>query len=221
MRYDQIFDEVQDDLHAVNPKINFRDHAQANEESVFACTQCEGEWLHLPLRASFMGINPKLSTATDFLDGTVSRGLRITVDLLATDDRETLLAEFRKYLRRSLLLDDPIRRTLMAAVKAQRHSTALNAQDEAEQRKEVMKFAGDAVPLNNPPLGWVLLWNGIYLIIYGEYVPSTVQNWGHVVWDERRWSERGAKALVLKQCEAEPERVKDIGMFYGWKPSGI
>ena len=149
------------------------------------------------------------------MDGTVSRGLRVTVDLFATDDHEILLAKLRKYLRRSLLLDDPMRRTLMAAVQAQRRNTALNARDEAEQRKEMMEFAGDAVPPDDPPLGWVLLWNGIYVNIYGEYVPSTVQKWGYVMWDERRWSERGAKALVLKQWEAEPERVKDIEMFYG------
>jgi hypothetical protein len=42
-RYDMIFDEVQDDLHAANPKINLRDDAQAIKGSVFACTQHKGE----------------------------------------------------------------------------------------------------------------------------------------------------------------------------------
>lgn len=168
-----------------------------------------------------MDVNPRLPTVTDFMDGTVSRGLRATVGLLQImNDRETLVAKLLKWLRRSLLLDDPIRRTLMAAVQAQRRNTALDARDEAEQRKEVMEFAGDAVPADGPPLGWVLLWNGIYVNIYGEHVPSTVQKWGYVMWDESRWDDWGARALVLKQWTLEPERVKDIERYYGWKPSG-
>lgn len=215
-RYDQIFDEVQDDLHAANPSINFRDDTQAYTGSPFAYTEREGERSHSLVGANFTHANP-----TDFMDGTVSRGLRATVDLFQINDRGTLLAKLRKWLRRSHLLDDPIRRTLLATVQAQRRNTALEARDEAEQRKEVMEFAGDAVPANGPPLGWVLLWNGIYVNIYGEHVPSTIQKWGYVMWDERRWNDSRAKALVLKQWVAEPERAKDIEMFYGWKPSGI
>jgi hypothetical protein len=175
----------------------------------------------LPVRANSTDINPRFSSATDFTDGTVSRGLRVTIDLFATNDRETLLAKLRKYLRRSLFVDDPIRETAIAAVQAQRRNIALDARDEAEQRKEVMEFAGDAVPPDGPPLGWVLLWNGIYVNISGEHVPSTVQKWGYVMWDKRRWSGWGARALVLKQWEAGPERVENIEMFYGWKPSEI
>ncbi|KAH6649305.1 hypothetical protein F5144DRAFT_552565 [Chaetomium tenue] len=130
-RYDWIFDEVQDDLHAVNPEINFRDDTQVYEGLALACTQRE-----------------------DFMDGTVSRGLRVTVYLFATDDHKTLLAKLRKCLRRSRLLDDPVRRTFMGTAQSSRRDTALNARDEAEQRKEVMEFTGDAVPPDGPPLGW-------------------------------------------------------------------
>ncbi|KAK3290890.1 uncharacterized protein B0H64DRAFT_478744 [Chaetomium fimeti] len=197
-RYHQIFDDVQDDLHAANPDLDFRDDTKHNEGSIYACTQRE-----------------------DSIDGAVARGLRPTIDVFTTEDRETLVAKVHKYIRPSVLLDDPIRRTLLPAVQAQRRSTHPDARDEAERRKDVMEFAGDAVPPNGPPLGWVLLWNGTYVNIYGEHVPPTVQKWGYVMWDERRWSELEAKTLVLKQWETEPDRIKDIEIFYGWKPSGF
>ncbi len=65
-----------------------------------------------------------------------------------------------------------------------------------------------------------MLWGGIYSNICGEYVPCSVRQWGYVMWDERRWTELGAKDLVSKQWGKAPDLVEEIEEDYGWRPSG-
>ncbi|KAL2192587.1 hypothetical protein P885DRAFT_72864 [Corynascus similis CBS 632.67] len=123
-------------------------------------------------------------------------------------------------------LDAPMRRALGSVAQSDRrdassNSTSINPRDEAERRRDPLEFAGDAVPPNGPPLGWVLLWSGTYANIYGEYVPEIVRKWGYVMWDERRWAELGARDLVAKQWETAPDLVQEIEIDYDWHPLGV
>ncbi|KAH6844566.1 hypothetical protein B0I37DRAFT_165044 [Chaetomium sp. MPI-CAGE-AT-0009] len=196
-RYGEIFDQIQDDLHAANPEYDLgNDNVHAG--SLYVRTQRQG-----------------------IMHGTVSRGLGVADKILKMDSHETLIAKIQKYLVLSCFQDDPIPLTTTWPVQRQRRAAALSARDEAEQRKDPMEFAGDAVPPDGPPLGWVLLWNGTYVNIYGDHVPPAVQNWGYVMWDEHRWDERGARALVVKQWETESQRIAEIEHCYGWCPSGF
>ena len=93
-----------------------------------------------------------------------------------------------------------------------------NNRDEAEQRREPMLFVADDVPPNGPPAGWVLLWQGKYANIYGEYVPESLRLWGYVMWNEDRWVETGAKELIAMQWKTNPELVEEIETDCGWNP---
>ncbi|PKK47516.1 hypothetical protein CI102_9844 [Trichoderma harzianum] len=90
--------------------------------------------------------------------------------------------------------------------------------DEAEQRQDPIRFTGDTVPPNGPPLAWVLLWGGKYANIYGEYVPESLRRWGYVIWDKIRWDSMEAKELIARQWEMEPELVEEIKIDIGWSP---
>ncbi|KAK4234038.1 hypothetical protein C8A03DRAFT_18985, partial [Achaetomium macrosporum] len=154
-----------------------------------------------------------------YMDGTVSRGLKMTVRLLAIRDHETLVSKMQRCLTHDHNVDAPMRKALGSVAQSDRRDMSVNIRDEAEQRRDKMEFAGDVVPPNGPPLGWVALWNGTYANIYGEYVPRTVREWGYVMWDERRWKELGADGLVSKQWETAPELVEEIETDYDWRPT--
>jgi len=117
-------------------------------------------------------------------------------------------------------VDIPIERAIRVEPQRTRRVTWLNVRDEVERRKDPLEFTGDTVPPDGPPFAWVLLWGGTYANLYGEYIPSKLKQWGHVMWDERRWVELGAKSLISKQWETEPEVVEYIEFNYGWRPSG-
>ncbi|KAL2144764.1 hypothetical protein VTI28DRAFT_8610 [Corynascus sepedonium] len=202
-RYQAIFDQVKGDLHHTNPRFRLA-NGISNPEGSF---DLDGEH-------------------DDYMDGTVSRGLKMTVRLLAIDDHETLVAKMQRCLTHHHSLDAPMRRALGSVAQSDRrdassNSTSINPRDEAERRRDPLKFVGDAVPPDGPPLGWVLLWSGTYANIYGEYVPETVRKWGYVMWDERRWAELGARDLVAKQWETAPDLVQEIEIDYDWHPLGV
>ena len=155
------------------------------------------------------------------MEGIVSRGLGTTARLLAIDDHNTLVREMELCLAHEHNLDWPLRHALGAEAQDDRRGMlGVNARDEAEARRDPIEFAGDSVPPDGPPLGWVLLWGGAYSNICGEYVPRPVRQWGYVMWDERRWSELGARDLVSRQWETAPDLVEEIEEDYGWRPSG-
>ncbi|KAH6627922.1 hypothetical protein F5144DRAFT_594048 [Chaetomium tenue] len=119
-------------------------------------------------------------------------------------------------------IDAPLRKVFWNVTQNGRRdeSTAVNARDEAQQRRDPMEFRGDIVPPDGPPLAWVLLWGGIYANLYGEYTPSSLKDWGFVMWDERRLVELGVKDLVSIQWETEPDAISLIEEYYEWRPAG-
>lgn len=157
------------------------------------------------------------------MDGTISRGLKMTVRLLAIDDHEKLVVKMQRSLTHDQSLDAPMRKALGSVAQNDRREMSTNfpnARDAAEQRRDPMDFVGDAVPPDDPPLAWVLLWDGKYANIYGEYVPELLRRWGYVIWNESRWNEMRAKQLVVMQWETAPELVEEIEDGCGWSPVG-
>jgi hypothetical protein len=145
----------------------------------------------------------------------------MAVRLFAISDHDTLVAKMERAVTRHHHVDATMKKALWSVAQEDRRtmSDTTNLRDEAEQRRDAMQFDGDAVPPDGPPLAWVLLWNETYSNIYGSYVPPTVQSWGYVMWDERRWTELGAQDLVYQQWETHPQLVEEIGTDYGWAPA--
>lgn len=109
--------------------------------------------------------HPLVWTVTDYMDGTVSRGLKMMVRLLAIDSHEELVTKMKRRLTHDQNLDAPLRSTLGFEAQDDRRdmSTNLpNARDEAEQKADSMDFVGDVVPPDEPTMAWVLLWDGKY-----------------------------------------------------------
>jgi hypothetical protein len=160
-------------------------------------------------------------TTKGYLKNIVARGLEIFVRLLAVEDHETLVNKMQRCLTRRGPRGMSMGQALWPVVqRSRRNLMATNARDDAQLRRDPMEFTGDAVPPEGPPLAWVLLWNGLYSNIYAEYVPSTVRNWGYVMWDERRWNELGARDIVVRQWETVPSQVESIEKDFGWRPTG-
>ncbi|KAH6854537.1 hypothetical protein B0I37DRAFT_362267 [Chaetomium sp. MPI-CAGE-AT-0009] len=160
-----------------------------------------------------------------YLEGTIARGLRKLAGLLVVKDHQTLVDKIEKedcITHGQVLLDATLRAALWNASQIVRReeATSVNARDEAERRRDPMKFEGDVVPPDGPPLAWVLLWSGIYANIFGEHTPASIKDWGYVMWDERRWTELGAKDLVVRQWETEPDLADVIEGHWGWRPVG-
>lgn len=148
----------------------------------------------------------------------------MTVRLLAIDDHENLVAKMEQCLTHAENLDnldDPMSDVLGVVAQDDRREMSTNgptARDEAEQRRDPIRFVGDAVPPDGPPLAWVLLWGGKYANIYGKLVPKLLRRWGYVMWDERRWTAMGAERLVARQWETASKLVNYIKNLYGWSP---
>ncbi|WYZ42464.1 hypothetical protein EsH8_VI_000163 [Colletotrichum jinshuiense] len=158
---------------------------------------------------------------SDYMNGTVSRGLKMTARLLAIHDHEKLVAKMEECLTHDQCLDAPLRLVLGTLAQDDRRQLSTNfpsTRDITEQRRDLVDFAGDGIPPNTPPLAWVLLWNGRYANIYGDYVPELLRRCGYVIWDEQRWVDTQARDFIFKQWETAPELVEEIEMDCNWSP---
>lgn len=76
----------------------------------------------------------------------------------------------------------------------------------ADTTKSASEAAAMVSSIYLPPLAWVLLWDGKYCNLYGEYVPDEFRRWGYVLWDKRRWNNiEGAKELLIKLWASSSE----------------
>ncbi|KAI0184930.1 hypothetical protein EV127DRAFT_515670 [Xylaria flabelliformis] len=198
-KYEDIFNQVKTDLHPRNARFR-QDDGVYNPE----------------------GSHDLDMEHNDYMDGTISRGLKMTARLLVIDDHEKLVSKMQRCLTHFQELDAPMRKALGMVAQSDRREMSPklpNARDEAEHRRDPMHFAGDAVPPDGPPFAWVVLWGEKYSNIYGEYVPLSVRQWGYVMWDERRWIDLGADAnFIASQWKASPALIEEIENDYDWSP---
>ncbi len=131
------------------------------------------------------------------MDSVVRYGLKLVVWLHFIGNEATQLSAVQEYLSVNHSLDASIQTLLSSYTQFERRDIFVPYErDDAEASQVVMEFPGDEVPLRGPPLGWVLLWGGIYANLYGEHVPKTVRNWGYVFWDEHRWDSEAEEIFV-------------------------
>lgn len=156
------------------------------------------------------------------MDGTISRGLKLIVRLLAIDSQATLVTKMERYLTHDQCLDASMSKALGTLAQNDRREMSTNfpdSKDETEQRRDPIYFNGDVIPPDGPPLAWVLLWGGKYANIYGEYVPESVRRWGYVFWDQSRWMHIGTdEELIARQWHTAPDLVEEIELDCGWSP---
>ncbi len=74
--------------------------------------------------------------------------------------------------------------------------------DRLERESAPLLFDGDT--LDGPPLAWVTLWGGRYVNTYGDTVPQSLKQWGHVFWDADRLRESGG----VERIQHERERIR-------------
>lgn len=97
--------------------------------------------------------------ATDYMDGTISCGLKMIVRLLAIDDHEKLVTKMERCLTHDQSLAASMQRALGWVAQNDRRETSTNspdARDLAEQRRDSMDFVCDAVRL------MTLHWRGFF-----------------------------------------------------------
>lgn len=152
------------------------------------------------------------------MEGTVSRGIKMTARLLAIDKHDQLVDKMARCLTPCQYLDASINASLSTLAQADRREDlnhTPNAKDDAEGR-DPLSFPGDTVPPRGPPLAWVLLWGGKYVNIFGEYVPGPLKAYGWVIWDERRLVDMRVGKLITNQWKTAPELVDEIQQDYPW-----
>ncbi|ROV98074.1 hypothetical protein VMCG_07011 [Cytospora schulzeri] len=197
-RYTDIFNQVKADLHPDHPSFDGK-RGRGDPEGSF---ELDDFW-------------------NDYMDGTISRGIKIAAHLLTIDDHDQLVAQTARFLTHRHNLDASLTRSLSTVAQFDRREDrdyTPNAKDNAEG-VDALVFVGDSVPPRGPPLAWVLVWEGKYVNIYGEYVPEPLKNWGWVFWDECRLVDIGVKELIASQWEAAPELLEEVKSDYPWLDS--
>ncbi|KAI3336499.1 hypothetical protein HD806DRAFT_528105 [Xylariaceae sp. AK1471] len=228
-QYEDIFQKVRVYLHPRHPRFRAQLQRQLQYENVFDQLQeyldprdrkpQERHYLYLP-KGSFDLDNRR----HDYLDGIVSRGLKMLARLLIIDDRQTLVSKMERRLRIYSGEEVTIPETMNAFNQMERRRTSTNfpnAMDVAERYRDPLEFLGDSTRLNGPPLAWVLLWGGKYANINGALVPESLKRLGYVMWDESRWGCPGARAFIAKQWKKKPQSVQYIKEHCNWSPLDV
>ncbi|RFU75927.1 hypothetical protein TARUN_6330 [Trichoderma arundinaceum] len=157
----------------------------------------------------------------DYIECIVSRGLRMLAHLFTIDDHDKLVVGMGRCITHDRCFDGSLQKALSNMAQGDRREMSPrfpNPQDEAQERGDPMEFTGDTTSAEGPPVAWVLLWNGRYANIYGNYVPIQLRKWGYVMWNEYRWKDMEAKELIRKQWEESPMEVELIEMDFNWSP---
>ncbi len=131
------------------------------------------------------------------LDGTVARGLVQFQRVLRTSNREEQAALAQKTV--DTYVGEPINDCLRWATQYRRRSGQRSEDDRREDDREPLFFSGDKE--DGPPAAWTTIWGNTFSNTYGDIIPSSMQNWGYVFWDEERLLQsRGIWALE-KACK--------------------
>lgn len=149
------------------------------------------------------------------MEGTIFRGLKVAVRLFAVDDHDTLVVKVSRSIEPNPVEDPPAQYCFSSYAQKRKRDNpkrSPDARDEAERRRDLMEFGGDAVPPDTPPIAWVILWDGKYVNFFGECVPGGLSEWGYVIWCERRLAQAGVKETIFKQWRWAPKHMYVKGM---------
>ncbi|KAI0538974.1 hypothetical protein GGR58DRAFT_512654 [Xylaria digitata] len=176
---------------------------------------------------TFDGVYDLYKSRDEYVDGMVSRGLKLITRFLALDDVQDLVVAMERYIINPLLHGVSLAKSIGHTSQSTRRywsPNAPSARDEAEHQGHRMSFAGDLLPPNGPPLAWVVLWGGRYTNFYGGAAPTQPKRWGYTMWDARRWADVGEKKLkelFVEQWKKSRSAIECISRFVDWKPSDV
>lgn len=97
---------------------------------------------------------------TDYMDGTISRGLKLAAHLLSINDHEALVDTMERRLTHFYNNDTSMRCAIgrLGQFNRRDESPSLTSdKDMAEQNGDAIWFTGDTVPPDGPPFAWVAL----------------------------------------------------------------
>ncbi|KAG8156539.1 hypothetical protein KVR01_013643 [Diaporthe batatas] len=86
----------------------------------------------------------------------------------------------------------------------------------ADTTENASEAAAVVSSINAPPLAWVLMWDGKYCNLYGEYIPDELRRWGYVMWDERRWNSIDGALGLLIRLWASSSQLKMARVEWPW-----
>ncbi|KAI0110387.1 hypothetical protein GGR51DRAFT_511021 [Nemania sp. FL0031] len=125
------------------------------------------------------------------VDCMMARGLETLAHMTRIEDYPTLLSTSDRYLQ---------------CLGGHHSSTAYDirfngfSQFQKYVPGDPVRFLGDLLPPNGPPLAWIRLRKGKY----GDYyhrpkVPEPLKRWGFAMWDAKRFADTGSEGLITEE----------------------
>lgn len=143
-----------------------------------------------------------IGSRNNYLEGTVSLGLGLLIDVLFKSKNHADLGSRMQdqiALPKGISFSDILRVT----VQSSRQEECPSDRDLKQKQRTPLPFQGDAEDL--PPLAWTLIWRGTYSSIFGWRISDILRFWGYIMWDAARLEYTGAKELLAQQWEGRWE----------------
>lgn len=143
-----------------------------------------------------------IGSRNNYLEGTVSLGLGLLIDVLfKSKNHADLVSRMQDQiaLPKGFSFPDILRVT----VQSSRQEECPSDRDLKQKQRTPLPFQGDAEDL--PPLAWTLIWRGTYSSIFGWCISDILRFWGYIMWDAARLEYTGAKELLAQQWEGRWE----------------
>ncbi|KAK4034326.1 hypothetical protein C8A01DRAFT_39201 [Parachaetomium inaequale] len=181
-KYQRVFEAIKGDLDRDNPRFS------------------DWDWPTTPPGSFYLNEERHLEV---HIQGTMRRGLALFRQVLGTEDHEALVQLMQANI--GWQEDPSLTRCLSSYVQSFRRTEAaeLSAHDQMEVDSKKLRYSCDRV--DAPPLAWVVLWRGEYSNWFGEVIPSSLQDWGHVFWDGRRLHLFGGRNAVVRERWAQDD----------------
>lgn len=207
--YGGVFHQVAWDLDEKrNPRYQHIDRASVNEDLLF-CSGVKERKFNISLLFRWRDIIRQIPTFYLEIDrNSLEYMLRLGLPVLSAIFKSANHEELVQLVRRSIESfsrpktgDMPYYGWMDEAVDQQhvRREMWYSEHDLAQDWREKTPFDKDG--LDQPPLGWVVLWKGEASNLFGSFVRETYRRWGFVMWDAARLKASGALAYMEKEEE--------------------
>lgn len=229
--YTHVFNEVKADLHPKSPRFDHLWNGRglepegSHEVDIFWLGELISNYRALfgdskyPVH-SITDVIMILCVTVDYMQGTMARGLETTARILdVVNNHDQLVDKMARCLNQFHSIDAKMSTALYLSAYIERREDPdyiPTAQDAAEG-VNLLPFQGDTAPPTGPPLAWVIVWKGKYVVsIYGGYIPVPLKEYGWVMWDECRLDSMGVRKLIAGQWNAAPKVVEMIKNHCPW-----
>ncbi|EEU38633.1 uncharacterized protein NECHADRAFT_82982 [Fusarium vanettenii 77-13-4] len=180
--YHKVFADISWDLNPKNPKSNGRGQRFISRGSY----ELDQGWLRC-----------------DYVEGTALAGLSpLEVIFFHRVDRELVVSTMERHMRKSHISLGMVAGIFGHLKQAKWRLSHPSERDRMRQEKTPFPFRGDGEP-DAPPLGWTIIWGGVYCNLYGWHIPQEIRRWGFVFWDAIRMEETRAVEMLRVQWEED------------------